>query len=290
MSIQALTGADKYPMIPNMKTNALQRVAGLCCIGLLVLLPGACKSAGTPMRGGSEVRGEYALLVKTRSVFLYPDAPETSPKLEISLSLLESPRADRQFILNTLSDGLDTDGYGEKRLFGYDKMYGEMRFVVERIPDMSTMALNWFYKEDFAYKSGNSRLAVISRDWEYYTGGAHGMHNRDYYVFSLGDKRRLSLGDIVLDEARPALDNLVEAALRAQMGIPDWIPLSEQGFFEDSPNKLEDFFLSSQGLGFQWDPYEIAPYSMGIIEVVIPYDSLQGMFSPLGLSVVTNIR
>jgi hypothetical protein len=279
-------------MIPNMKTKALQRVAGLCCIGFLALLSGACKSAGTPARGGSKVesRGEFASLAKTRSVFLFPDAPDTSPKLEISLSLLESPRADRQFVLDTLYDGLNIDEYGEKRLLGYDKMYGEMRFVVERIPDMSTIALNWYYKEAFTYKGGNSRLVVISRDWEYYTGGAHGMHNRDYYVFSLGDKRRLSLGDVVLDRARPALDDLVETALREQMGIPDWIPLSEQGFFEDSPNKLEDFFLDSQGMGFQWDPYEIAPYSMGIIEVVIPYDSLQDMFTPLGLSVVDSIR
>jgi hypothetical protein len=273
-----------------MKTKALQRFAGLCCIGLLALLSGACKSAGTPVRGGPESRGEFASLAKTRSVFLFPDAQDTSPKLEINLSLLDSPRADRQFILDTLYEGLATDEYVEKRLFGYDKMYGEMRFVVERIPDMSTIALNWYYKEDFAYKSGNSRLAVISRDWEYYTGGAHGMHNRDYYVFSLGEKRRLSLGDIILDEAKPALDDLVEAALREQMGIPEWIPLSERGFVENPPDKLDDFFLNSQGLGFQWDPYKIAPYSMGIIEVVIPYDALQGMFTPLGLSVTNNIR
>jgi hypothetical protein len=279
-------------MIFNMKTKALQRIAGVCLVGLLAFLYGACKSVGTPVSGGSKAasRGEYASSVKTRSVFLYPDAPDTSPKLDISLSLLESPKADRQFILDALYEGLDTDEYGEKRLYGYDKMYGEMRFVAERIPDMSTMALNWFYKETFTYNGGNSRLAVISRDWEYYTGGAHGMRNRDYYVFSLEEKRRLSLGDILLDEAKPALDNLVEAALRKQMEIPDWIPLSEQGFFEDSPNKLEDFFLSPQGLGFQWDPYEIAPYSMGIIEVIIPYDSLQNVLSPLGLSAVKDFQ
>jgi hypothetical protein len=279
-------------MIPNMRTKDLQRVAELCCIGLLVLLSGACKSAGTPVGGHPKVesQGGYTSLAKTRSVLLYPDTPDTSPKLEISLSLLESPKADRQFILDTIYEGLSTDEYGEKRLLGYDQMYGEMRFVVERIPDMSTLVLNWFYKESFSYNGGNSRLEVISREWEYYTGGAHGMRNRDYYVFSLGEKRQLSLSDIVQDEARPALDDLVEAALRKQMEIPDWIPLSERGFFEDSPNRLDDFFLTPQGLGFQWDPYEIAPYSMGIIEVVIPYDEAQGLFTPLGLSVIKDIR
>jgi hypothetical protein len=286
-----LTGIAKYFMLSNMKTKALQRIVELCLISLLVLFPAACKSAGTPKDSESSVkRGDYASLVKTRSVFLYPDTPDTSPKLDITLSLLESSRADREFILNTLYEGLGADDYVKKRLFGYDQMYGEMRFVAERFPDMSSLVLNWYYKETFAYNGGNSKLAVISREWEYYTGGAHGMRNRDYYVFSLGDKRQLSLGDILLDEARPALDNLVEAALRKQMGIPDWIPLSEQGFFEDTPNKLEDFFLTPEGLGFQWDPYEIAPYAMGIIEIVIPYDALQGMFTALGLSVVKDLR
>jgi hypothetical protein len=280
-------------MIPFMKTKASQLVAEMSLISLLALFPVACKSAGAPAGGAAspgKKAGEYASVVKTRSVFLYPDAPDTSPMLEIALSLLESSRVDRRFILDALYDGLSTDSYAEKRLFGYDEMYGKMRFVVERIPDMSTEALNWYYSEAFAYNAGNSKLAVISREWEYYTGGAHGMRSRDYYVFSLGDQRQLALNDILRDEARPALDRLVEAALRKLMEIPDWIPLSEQGFFKNSPEKLEDFFLNPQGLGFQWDPYEIANYSMGIIEIVIPYTEVYGMFTALGLSLTKDIR
>jgi hypothetical protein len=276
-----------------MKTKALRSGVELCLIGLVALFPLACKSSGSPAEGNArpgKQAGEYASLVKTRSIFLYPDTPDTSPKLEIALSLLETPKEDRRFILNALYNGLGSDAYAEKRLFGYDKMYAEMRYVAERIPDMSTMALNWYYNEAFVYHAGNSKLAVISREWEYYTGGAHGMRNKDYYVFSLGDKRRLALHDILRDEAKPALGDLVEAALRKQVGIPDWIPLSEQGFFKDAPGKLEDFFLDSQGVGFQWDPYEIAPYSMGIIELVIPYEELHGMLTTLGLSLLKDIR
>jgi hypothetical protein len=275
------------------KNKLLQRIIKTFLICLLVLFAAACKSAGTPALGGAgpgKGAGEYAALVKTRSVFLYPDTPDTSPKLDIALSLLNSPKTNRQFILDALYDGLGADEYADKRLFGYDKMYGEMRFVAERIPDMSTLALNWYYNEAFVYNAGNSKLAVISREWEYYTGGAHGMRNKDYYVFSLDDKRRLALNDILKDEAKPALDDLVEAALRKQMEIPEWIPLSEEGFFENSFDKFEDFFLIPQGLGFQWDPYEIAPYSMGMIEVVIPYPELHGMLNALGLALIKDIR
>jgi hypothetical protein len=280
-------------MIFHMKTIALQRGVELCLIGLVALFPLACQSAGSPAGGNAKPgksAGDYAPLIKTRSVLLYPDTPEASPKLEIALSLLASHKEDRRFILNVLYDDLSPDEYAEKRLFGYDKMYGEMRHVAERIPDMSAMALNWYYNEIFVYTAGNAKLAVISREWEYYTGGAHGMRNKDYYVFSLDDKRRLALNDLFRDDAMPALGDLVEAALRKQMGVPDWIPLSEQGFFENISGKLDDFFLTPQGLGFQWDPYEIAPYSMGIIELVIPYSELYGIFTPLSLSLIEGIR
>jgi hypothetical protein len=280
-------------MISLMKTKIVQRVAGLALIGLLALFPAACTSAGAPAGGNSgpgKGAGEYVSLVRTRSVFLYPDTPDTSPKLEIALSMLESSKKNRQFIMDILYDGLGTEAYAEKRLFGYDKMYEAMQFVVERIPDMSMLPLNWYYNEAFVYHAGNSKLAVISREWEYYTGGAHGMRNKDYYVFGLDSKRRLALSDIVREDARPALGVLIEAALRKRMEIPDQTPLTEQGFVENYLDKLEDFYLIPQGLGFQWDPYEIAPYSMGIIEILIPYDEAQGMLTVLGLALIKNIR
>jgi hypothetical protein len=274
-----------------MKTKFLQRFVKMSLIALLGLFPLACKSSGTPAEGNAG-RGakEYVSLVKTRSVLLYPDVPDTSPKLEIALSLLDSPRENRRFILDALYEGLSVDEYAEKRLFGYDNMYGEMRSVAERIPDMSTAPLNWYYNEAFVYNIGTAKLAVISREWEYYTGGAHGMRNKDYYVFGMDNKRRLALNDIIREEAKPELGDLVEAALRKQMEIPDWIPLSEKGFFENTLEKMEDFFLGPQGMGFQWDPYEIGPYSMGIIEVVIPYGELHGMLTSLGLSLTKDIR
>jgi hypothetical protein len=280
-------------MISIMKTKFLHQVVKMSLIAFLGLFPMACKSSGTPAGGnaGKDAK-EYVSVVKTRSVLLYPDAPDTSPKLDIALSLLDSPRENRRFILDTLYEGLSVDEYAEKRLLGYDAMYEEMRLrsVAEQSPDMSTSPLNWFYNEAFAYKAGNVRLAVISREWEYYTGGAHGMRSKDYYVFSLDEKRRLALNDIIREEAKPELGNLVEAALRKEMEIPDWIPLSEKGFFENTLEKMEDFFLGPQGMGFQWDPYEIGPYSMGIIEVVIPYGALHGMLTGLGLSLTKDIR
>jgi hypothetical protein len=277
-------------------TKQLQRTTHIClfCLtGLLAMLPAACKSTGPAvpdgLRPGREAR-DYIVLSRERTVFLYPDTPDTSPRMEIALSLVDSTDPEKQFILDALYEGQGAEEYADKRLHGYDTIYGEMRGTAEKFPDMSREALNWFYHETFMYSAGTSRVAVISREREYYTGGAHGLRTRDYFVFSLEDERRLTLGDIIRDEAKPALDDLVEEALRRRMEIPSWIPLSEGGFFEDSVNKLDDFFLTPRGLGFQWDPYEIAPYASGLIEIVLPYDLLQDLFTERGISLTKEFR
>jgi hypothetical protein len=261
---------------------------------LLTLFSAACKSTGTAAsRGNSGAKmetGDYVLISRERTIFLYPDAQDTSSKLDITFTLLDITGAEKQFISPVLYNRQSPGEYADKKIQDYDKMYGEMRSVVERMPTMSWESLNWFYREVFALVAETSRIAIISQEKEYYTGGAHGMRNKNYYVFSLEDKRQLTLEDIVLEEAKPALEDLVEAALRDLMEIPSWIPLSEKGFFEEWEGKLEDFYLSSHGLGFQWDPYEIAPYVMGAMEISIPYDRLQGILTQRGFTLAKEMR
>jgi hypothetical protein len=277
-----------------MKTKQYVRVCLPCLLVCLqAMLMAACLSKGAATGGvpspGRETR-DYVPLSKERIVLLYPDTPDTSPRMNIVLSLLDIAKPENVFILDVLYDGQSIEDYTDKRLHGYDTIYGDMRSVAEKNPDMSREALNWFYNETFVNHAGTSRVAVMSREREYYTGGAHGMRNKDYYVFSLEDKRRLTIWDIIRDDAKQDLDDLVEESLRTYMEIPSWIPLSEGGFFEDSVDKLEDFFLSPQGLGFQWDPYEIAPYSIGLIEITLPYDRLQGLFTERGIVLTKEFR
>ncbi|MDR2738973.1 MAG: DUF3298 and DUF4163 domain-containing protein [Treponema sp.] len=277
-----------------MKTKLCKQTIQMFLLCFLALLPAACKSTGTAASGGnagSRPRTrDFVLVSKEQTFFLYPDEQDTSSKLYISFTLLDITGAEKQFMSPVLYKGQSPGEYADKKFQDYDKMYGEMRGVVEKMPNMSWESLNWFYNETFAVVTETPRIAIISQEKDYYTGGAHGMRSKDYYVFSLEEKRQLTLDDIVMDEAKPALEDLVEEALRGLMEIPSWIPLSEKGFFEDWEGKLEDFYLSSHGLGFQWDPYEIAPYVMGSMEISIPYNRLQGILTQRGFTLAKEIR
>jgi hypothetical protein len=60
--------------------------------------------------------------------------------------------------------------------------------------------------------------------------------------------------------------------------------LRQDGFFVDQVEFTENFFLSSKGIGFHWDPYEIGPYAMGFVEVVVPYGKIGDILNSLGRS------
>jgi hypothetical protein len=100
------------------------------------------------------------------------------------------------------------------------------------------------------------------------------MRGKQYFMFDIETLKTISLDEIVREDAHEALRQLVAAKLRDFMGIEKTVPLSQGGFFTDEAEITENFFLTSEGLGFHWDPYEIAPYAAGPIEIIIPYDEL----------------
>ena len=110
-----------------------------------------------------------------------------------------------------------------------------------------------------------------------YTGGAHPNSNLAFYMFDRETGRTLSLNDLVSDTT--ALLKVVERAFRSQQQLMPQTNLEEQGYF------LRDgrFFLpanigmSRKGMVFYYNPYEIAAYALGPIEVTVPYDQLDGI-------------
>ncbi|WP_245534807.1 RsiV family protein [Treponema primitia] len=234
----------------------------------------------------------YETIVAENTLSLYPEMVGKSPGMVIRLSMLDVPEQEsvNKFIPDALYQGKSLIEYADEKIHSYDTKYIAMRDVAAKFPDMSNDVLNWHYSEVYTLDAGTPKLAVVSLDKEYYTGGAHGMKQKDYFVFDLEEKRQLALKDVIRGETFDQLDDHVEAALRTLMEIPDWIPLTERGFFDNSIEKMEDFFLNPQGLGFQWDPYEIAPYVMGTLEVVIPYKDIEELFTPRGLVLVAELR
>jgi hypothetical protein len=141
-----------------------------------------------------------------------------------------------------------------------------------------------FHNEFQVRQDGHGLLCLRLFHTEY-TGGAHGNHGAAHVTFDLATGKEVTLDDLFKPGIKNELTRLAEAALREQYGLKPGDSLSGEGpLFEDKFELNDNWFVTSTGLGFSYDPYEIGPYAAGFIEPLIPFAKLKDLLkegSPL---------
>ncbi|GAB2575602.1 hypothetical protein GCM10027190_26720 [Spirosoma areae] len=205
------------------------------------------------------------------SYFLLTDDSEGARKINDSLTLLAIDTVVDLLDSATVADHPDAQTNLAKaaNLFATD--YETVR------KDMGNLGGCWEIKTIADTVHAGSKTLTVKYETFAYTGGAHPNSNLSFYTFDRETGRMLTLADMVSDTT--ALLNVVEKAFRKQQALSSQNNLEEQGYF------LRDgrFFLpgnvgmSHEGLVFYYNPYEIAAYAVGPIEVTVPYEQLNGI-------------
>jgi len=128
-------------------------------------------------------------------------------------------------------------------------------------------------------------VVTVRFDENSYTGGAHGMHATQYASFAARDGRRLALADLVTTPNDTAFATLGERAFRVARRIPEGHTLADEGFFGEGRGRFtfsKDVAVTRDGLTFQWDEYEIAPYAWGPTTMTIGWRDLRPFVRPDG--------
>lgn len=248
--------------------------------------------------GGAEERALPTYREELR-IPLWEDPPpalaaEDIPALTIRLELIDfsGEKPDQEKLLNNVFyRGLKVQDYARELIRVQTIEYREMGEEARNNPAMVNSAtLNWEYGESLEAGPVSPRLLVIARDRSFYRGGAHPNYDRSYSVFDREVAMRVRLSDLIREESRPALRRLVNRELRAGKKLGPADSLKKARFFVDEAELSENFFLSPQGLGFHWDPYEIASYAEGYVKAVVPFDDLTALLSPEGRRLVRELR
>ncbi len=114
-----------------------------------------------------------------------------------------------------------------------------------------------------------------------YTGGAHGSLNVLFYTIDLNELTTITEEDIFKANYHQFLTDKIIEKLMEKYALDTPEQLLNEGFFdinEIAPNN--NFWINSQGVHYVYNQYEIAPYSMGPIEVTIPYKDLKSIAIP----------
>lgn len=126
----------------------------------------------------------------------------------------------------------------------------------------------------------DNRLICLAQNWSNYTGGAHGLYGTNYENIDLQNNRRLKLSDIIdTIAAKKTLEKLLEKEFLKKFPLEKDEKISDV-LLAEKITATENFALNGKGIAFNYDPYEIAAYVYGQINLFIPYKQIQPFLNP----------
>lgn len=108
-----------------------------------------------------------------------------------------------------------------------------------------------------------------------YRGGAHGMYATHYLNFDPATGHLMNLHDLFYDGFEPTINKLLLNKLMKMYDCTTQEELEEAGLLMGTDiYPSQNFSLNTGNITFIYNVYEIAPYSMGEIEISITYEEL----------------
>ena len=135
----------------------------------------------------------------------------------------------------------------------------------------------WMFNWEHSF-SGTFTSACKSRNWQSYRssasdyqGGAHGMYGETHLVFDLATGARIKEADF-LDMARE--DQIADLLYDAAVAVFEQDEETADAMF-GNPYPNGNFSVSDEAVCWHYNPYEIAPYAMGVVEVALSWKQLE---------------
>ena len=115
-----------------------------------------------------------------------------------------------------------------------------------------------------------------------YAGGAHGNTIVRNCVFDCQHLKPLSLGHLFMSIALDKVNELLRHKLMSQYGCTTVEEMTEKtDFFNVADlSATDNFLIDANGVTWTYDPYEIAPYSMGTINISLSWLEVRQLLLP----------
>ena len=173
----------------------------------------------------------------------------------------------------------------EKLLDGMKNIYFENYLSINEGLFTESMAssFNWQSLQFSHIIMNGSHILSFYIDHYAYTGGAHGLQTRQFTMVNQWTGKEVRLKDIFKEHSETQLGDIITNKIHVMNNIPTAQSLKDAGFFTDSVLPTDNFYITSDGIGFYYNQYDIASYTKGYIDVFIPFRELKGLISNGGL-------
>lgn len=272
----ACSGSTLHTFRTTLSASGLTERARRLALALAVCgLVGACASSPSnisriPVQTGQETSKEGLFTQPVKWEHTKPGCKGDCPTLKVDSVVFPGNPKLSDLVDNALAY---MTGIGNSNVPPYSNIaeYEQYFWKTAAPRDSTLLAARTRYR--------NRTLTVIELDtWQYMTGMTHGISATQFLNWDNQSTKVLSLNDVL----RPGKRQDYIAALKAAHArwlsanpeiIGDISVFVRQWPFQESNN----FGFIDQGLVIKYDSYQIAPYSAGQPELIIPYADLSGI-------------
>lgn len=132
-------------------------------------------------------------------------------------------------------------------------------------------------------------LLTYRIDYNEYTGGAHGIYTSTFLNLDLRTYTPIRIEELFKEESEEELSKLLWTQLMKDNKVSTREELEEMGYGATGDlAPTDNFYLTSTGITFHYNVYDIAPFSMGATEISLPYDAMATLMSDdfINLSII----
>ena len=255
---------------------------------LLLLLPllfFACK-------GTDKSSLTFETITVDKTVMLSND--ENSPRCQVHLKLLQAAAVDSscaKIINETLmsrllnkSDERDLKTAAEMFVEDYTTSYKNTMLPLYNQDRADTTKKAWYeyhYVIEATTQQGTANTLAYLATIDYYEGGAHGINQLITFNFDLTTGKLITLSDVFAPGYEKQLKSTLLKALKSKTGLNSMNELKDAGYlYSMDIFPSENFILNDETITFVYNPYEIAPYAVGSIELIITYSEVSKILNP----------
>lgn len=259
---------------------------------LVVLIVFSCKNSGTKDSLQDAGSGwTFDTLRAEHMIHLKDDTAKAGMKIELMMVYPTAPIND---VLLAKIRGLVAYAFAGK---GYEKMNPGNAFgafeegIIRQAKGYVANAeddeglVGEFYQKIYTtiVDTTSISMCALTSTGEYF-GGAHGAYSQIYYNIDTRDGTLIHEDNLFVGGSVDKVSKLIRAEIpNTENSNGDPITLLDD---VETLQPSENFYFGNKGIVFIYNPYEIAPYSDGIIKITIPYEKVMSLVAPQYLEIV----
>ena len=272
----------------------------LMCAGLIMSLAGCVGGPEIPTTAIQPTTQETTqeTILETTAEATVPSYTDPTVTYHAPMSAVALPVVTES---STAKDGtpLFTYSYQSMSLFLQDAPVADEIYLdfLNRLDSCHTLAIDLHNSAASAYTGRNDWIPCYLRvqyqpmrfdemvmslfaSESIFDGHTRGNSTNFSVTYDMLTGKVLGIRDIlVADYSAEGLVDLIVAGLaqyeKEEMLFPNYATLISNMFYTNRP--VENWYFGQSGLCFFFNPYEIAPYSSGMLISTVPYDALSGL-------------